>query len=93
MAAANEVFGGGVCVSDIGDLNRLSGRRVGYSRVLVMPSQNHGIHPVMVAVVSTNEGACLSFGFDEPLQTRDNAQAFAERYIGSLDKLARGGAD
>jgi hypothetical protein len=91
MAAANPVFGGGVCVSDIGDFNRLSGRRVGYSRVLVMPSQNHGIHPVMVAIVSTNDGACLSFGYDEPLQTKANAHAFSARYMEALGELAQGG--
>jgi hypothetical protein len=92
MAAASDVFGGGICVSDIGDLNRLSGRRVGYGKVLVMPSQNHGIHSVMVAIVSTNEGACLSIGYDEPLQTRANAHAFADRYLEALEELARGGA-
>jgi len=91
MAAASEVFGGGICVSDVGDVNRLSGRRVGYSRVLLMPSQNHGIHSIMVAIVSTNEGACLSFGYDEPMQTRANAYAFAERYLEALDELARAG--
>jgi hypothetical protein len=88
MAAANEIFGGGLCVSDVGDLNRLSGRRVGFSRALVMPSQNHGIHPVMVAIVTTNDGACLSFGYDEPLQTRATAHAFAERYLEALSELS-----
>jgi hypothetical protein len=91
MAAASPVFAGGVCVSDVGDFGRLAGRRVGYSRVLVMPSQNHGIHPVMVAIVSTNEGACLSFGYDEPLQTRASAHAFADRYLEALGELARRG--
>ncbi|MCV0423950.1 MAG: hypothetical protein K5905_00615 [Roseibium sp.] len=90
MAAACDVFAGGICVTDVGDLNRLSGRRVGFSEVLMMPSQNHGIHPVLVAVVSTNAGTCLSFGFDEPLQTHANAAAFADRYIAALEALAGG---
>jgi hypothetical protein len=85
MAAANDVFSGGICVTDIGDLNRLSGRRVGYSDVLVIPSQNHGIHPLLVAIVSTNAGTCLSFGYDEPLRTRADALAFADRFIEALD--------
>jgi len=88
MAAANDVFAGGICVTDVGDLNRLSGRRVGIAEVLLMPSQNHGIHPVLIAIVSTNAGTCLSFGYDEPLQTRANAYAFADRYVAALSELA-----
>lgn len=91
MAAASPVFAGGICVSDIGDANRLSGRRLGFSRLLVMPSQNHGIHPVMVAIVTTSEGACLSFGYDAPLRTAADAHAFAGRYLQALDALAAGG--
>jgi hypothetical protein len=74
-------------VTDVGDLNRLSGRRVGFSEVLLTPSQNHGIHPVLVAIVSTNAGTCLSFGYDAPLQTHANAHAFADRFIEALDAL------
>lgn len=88
MAAANAVFAGGICVTDVGDLNQLSGRRVGISEVLMMPSQNHGIHPVLIAIVSTNAGTCLSFGYDEPLQTRANAHAFADRTVAALSALA-----
>jgi hypothetical protein len=91
MAAASPVFARGICVSDIGDANRLSGRRLGFSRLLVMPSQNHGIHPVMVAIVTTSEGACLSFGYDAPLRTAADAHAFAGRYLQALDALAAGG--
>lgn len=87
MAAANDVFSGGICVTDIGDLNGLSGRSVGFSEVLVIPSQNHGIHPVLIAIVSTNAGACLSFGYDEPLRTRVQAHAFADRFIDVLEAL------
>jgi hypothetical protein len=87
-AAANDVFAGGICVTDVGDLSRLSGRRVGIAEVLLMPSQNHGIHPVLIAIVSTNAGTCLSFGYDEPLQTRANAHAFADRYVTALSELA-----
>jgi hypothetical protein len=88
MAAASGVFAGGICVTDVGDLNRLSGRRVGISELLLMPSQNHGIHPVLIAIVSTNAGTCLSFGYDAPLQTRANAHAFADRYVAALGELA-----
>ena len=88
MAAANAVFAGGICVTDVGDLNRLSGRRVGISDVLMMPSQNHGIHPVLIAIVSTNAGTCLSFGYDEPLQTGANAHAFADRFVEALSEIA-----
>jgi len=87
MASASNVFSSGICVTDVGDLNRLSGRRVGISRVLLMPSQNHGIHPILVAIVSTNAGLCLSFGYDEPLRTRANAHAFAERYIEAIGEF------
>lgn len=90
MAAESAVFAGGICVSDLGHMDRLSGRQTGIRQVLVMPSQNHGIHPVMVAIVSTAEGACLSFGYDAPLQTRDHARGFAERYLAAFDDLARG---
>jgi hypothetical protein len=55
---------------------------------LLMPSQNHGIHPVLIAIVSTNAGTCLSFGYDAPLQTRANAHAFADRYVAALSELA-----
>jgi hypothetical protein len=87
MAAANDVCAGGVCVTDVGDLNQLSGRHVGISEVLLMPNQNHGIHPVLVAIVSANAGTCLSFGYDEPLQTRANALAFADRFVAALSEL------
>ena len=88
MGAASDVFASGLCVSDVGDLNRLSGRRVAMSQVLLMPSQNHGIHPIMVAIVSTSEGACLSFGYDEPLRSRTHALAFADRYVEALTDMA-----
>jgi hypothetical protein len=55
--------------------------------VLLMPNQNHGIHPVLVAIVSANAGTCLSFGYDEPLQTRANALAFADRFVAALSEL------
>ncbi|QLH38252.1 MAG: hypothetical protein HWD60_03765 [Defluviicoccus sp.] len=84
FGSENRVFSGGICVSDVGDLDRLSGRRVGISRILLMPSQNHGVHPIMVAIVSTSEGACLSFGYDEPLRSRRSARAFADRYLNAL---------
>ncbi len=85
MAAANDVFSGGICVTDIGDMNRLSGRRVGYSDVLVIPSQNHGIHPMLVAIVSTSAGTCLSFGYDEPLRLGADAHAYADGFIAALE--------
>jgi len=85
MASANDVFASGICVTDIGDLNRLSGRRVGYSDVMVLPSQNHGIHPMLVAIVTTNAGTCLSFGYDEPLRAGVDAHAFADRFIDALE--------
>ena len=88
IAAANAVFTGGLCVTDIGDLERLSGRPTGFSRVLLMPAQKHGIHPIMVAVVTTPEGACLSFGHAEPLTAAATAQSFAARYMAALDELA-----
>lgn len=89
FGAATSVFSGGICVSDMGDLDRLSGRRVGISRVLLMPSQNHGVHPIMVAIVSTSQGACLSFGYDEPLRSRRSALAYADRYLDALADLTR----
>ena len=55
-----------------------------------MPSQNHGLHPVMVAVTSTQEGAFLSIEYDEPLRSRDAAHAFADRYVDVLRDMARG---
>jgi len=88
MAAAGDDFTGGICVSDIGDASRLSGRRLGFTHLLVMPSQNHGIHAVMVAIVTTSAGVCLSFGYDTPLRNRGDAHAFAERYLQALDTLA-----
>jgi len=88
MAAPGEAFAGGICVSDIGDASRLSGRRLGFTHLLVMPSQNHGIHAVMVAIVTTSAGVCLSFGYDTPLRARADAHAFAERYLQALDSLA-----
>ncbi|QFT32582.1 Condensation domain protein [Labrenzia sp. THAF82] len=92
MSAANTAFVGGICVTDVGDLERLSGRAVGYSEVLLMPSQNHGIHPVLVAIVSTAAGVCLSFGYSEPLQTGETAHAFADSYVNVLEALAAGDA-
>ncbi len=90
IAASSEVFASGICVSDVGDLDRLSARQVGISRILIMPSQNHGLHPVMVAIVSTAAGACLSFGYDEPMRDRAAAEAFADRYVETLMAMARG---
>ncbi len=88
MARANDVFRGGLCVTDVGDLNRLSGRRVGLSEVMMMPSQNHGIHSILVCIVSTAAGTCLSFGFDDPLRGRAHAHAFADRFTEALTALA-----
>ena len=88
MAAESPVFAGGLCVTDVGDLTTLSGREVGFGEVMMMPSQNHGIHPVMVAVVSTGVGVCLTFGYSEPMQDRATAEGFAERYLAALDSLA-----
>ncbi|WP_298814193.1 hypothetical protein [uncultured Roseibium sp.] len=88
MSAANNAFVGGICVTDVGDLEQLSSRAVGYSELLLMPSQNHGIHPVLVAIVSTAAGVCLSFGYSEPLQTRETAHAFANSYVKVLEALA-----
>ena len=90
IAASSDVFASGICVSDVGDLDRLSGRPVGISRILIMPSQNHGVHPIMVAIVSTSAGACLSFGYDEPLRGPDAANAFADRYVETLVAMAHG---
>lgn len=90
IAASSDVFASGICVSDVGDLDRLSARPVGISRILIMPSQNHGVHPIMVAIVSTSAGVCLSFGYDEPLRSRDAAEAFADRYVEILAAMARG---
>ncbi|MEM7121997.1 MAG: hypothetical protein AAF563_12010 [Pseudomonadota bacterium] len=90
IAAPSDRFASGICVSDVGDLDRLSGRPVGIGRILIMPSQNHGVHPIMVAIVSTSEGACLSFGYDQPLRGRDAANAFADRYVDVLRGMARG---
>ena len=90
IAASSDVFASGICVSDVGDLDRLSGRPVGISRILIMPSQNHGVHPIMVAIVSTSAGACLSFGYDEPLRGPDAANAFADRYVEALTAMAHG---
>lgn len=90
LGASKERFPSGICVSDIGDIDRLSGRAVGISRILLMPSQNHGAHPVMVAITSTAYGVSLSFGYDEPLRSRDHAMAFADRYLDALASLSRG---
>jgi hypothetical protein len=88
FAEANDVFVVGTGLSDVGDLDRLSGRHVGFSRILLMPSQNHGIHPMLVTVVSTSHGTCLSFGYAEPLTSRDSALAFANRFVEALNELA-----
>ncbi|MEO1225766.1 MAG: hypothetical protein AAFX92_16230 [Pseudomonadota bacterium] len=88
MAAPSDRFSSGLCVTDVGDLDRLSGRRVGFKRVLLMPSQNHGAHPVLVAIVTTREGACLSIGYDRPLRSDQAARAFADRYCEALIDLA-----
>ena len=89
FGAVSSVFSSGICVSDMGDFDRLSGRRVGISRVLLMPSQNHGAHPIMVAIVTTAVGACLAIGYDEPLRSRNSALAFADRYLEALTDLTR----
>jgi hypothetical protein len=89
FAAAADRFPSGICLSDIGDLDRLSGRSVGISDILLMPNQNHGAHPIMVAVISTHDGLSLSFGYDEPLRTRPNAVAFADRYVEALRTWAK----
>lgn len=88
FARPNDLFVVGTGLSDVGDLNRLSGRQVGFARVLLMPSQSHGIHPMLVTVVSTSNGTCLSFGYAEPLTSRANAHAFADRFVDALDALA-----
>lgn len=90
FAQPNDLFVVGTGLSDVGDLNRLSGRQVGIARVLLMPSQSHGIHPMLVTVVSTAQGTCLSFGYAEPLTSRAHAHAFADRFVGALDELAGG---
>ncbi len=88
MAAASADFVGGICVTDVGDLLKLSGRNVGFDQIMMMPSQNHGIHPVMVAVVSTQTGICLTFGYSEPMQDRATVEGFADCYLDALDTLA-----
>lgn len=90
FAGPNDLFVVGTGLSDVGDLNRLSGRQVGIARILLMPSQSHGIHPMLVTVVSTAHGTCLSFGYAEPLTSRAHAHAFADRFVEALDELARG---
>lgn len=88
FAGPNDLFVVGTGLSDVGDLDRLSGRKVGIARVLLMPSQSHGIHPMLVTVVSTSHGTCLSFGYAEPLTSHANAHAFADRFVAALDELA-----
>lgn len=90
FAGPNDLFVVGTGLSDVGDLNRLSGRQVGIARVVLMPSQSHGIHPMLVTVVSTAHGTCLSFGYAEPLTSRARAHAFADRFVEALDNLAGG---
>ena len=90
MAAAGGRFSSGLCVTDVRDLDRLSGRRVGISRILTMPSQNHAAHPMLVTHVSTRKGTCLSIGYNEPLRSREAALAFADRYCEALVELAGG---
>jgi len=90
IAAAHDVFSGGLCVTDVGDLQRLSGRPTGFSRVMLMPAQKHGIHPIMVAVVTAAAGACLTFGYAEPLTARETAEAYADRYLAALMELTDG---
>ena len=88
MAAASDRFASGICVTDVGDLDTLSGRSVGFGRVLTMPSQNHGVHPVLIAIVTTRAGVCLSIGYDQPLRSEQAARAFADRYCEALIDLA-----
>ena len=88
MAAASDRFASGICVTDVGDFDTLSGRRVGFGRVLSMPSQNHGVHPVLIAIITTGAGACLSIGYDRPLRGEAAARAFADRYYQALIDLA-----
>ncbi|MCR9137218.1 MAG: hypothetical protein NXI27_14570 [Alphaproteobacteria bacterium] len=90
FARSNDLFVVGTGLSDVGDLNRLSGRQVGINRILMMPSQNHGVHPMLVTVVSTSQDTCLTFGFAEPLTSRAHAHAFADRFVEALDELAGG---
>ncbi len=90
MAAAASRFSSGLCVTGVRDLDRLAGRRVGISRVLTMPSQNHAAHPMLIAHVSTRGGTCLSIGYNEPLRSREAALAFADRYCDALAELAGG---
>lgn len=87
-AAASDVFASGICVTDIGDLDALSGRKVGLRDVMVMPSQTHGIHPIMIAIVTTSAGTCLTFGYSTPMQTHGVARTYGDRYIAALKTLA-----
>lgn len=89
IGAANAVFSGGLCVTDVGDLQRLSGRASRFTRIMLMPAQKHGIHPIMVAVITTSRGACLTFGYAEPLTSGAAAEAFAERYLAALAEMSR----
>ena len=55
-----------------------------------MLSQNHAAHSMLVAIVSTREGICLSIGYNEPLRSRQAAIAFADRYCDALIELSGG---
>ncbi len=88
MAAAANWFSSGLCVTGVRDLDQQAGRRVGISRVLTMPSQNHAAHPILIAHVSTRAGTCLSIGYNEPLRSHKAALAFADRYCDALFELS-----
>jgi hypothetical protein len=88
IAQPNRLFASGICVSSIGNLDSLCGRHVGISRMMLMPLQNHGIHPIMIVSTTTASGSGFTFGFDEPLRTRESAHAYADRFMNTLLELS-----
>ncbi len=89
MAAANDVFGGGVCVSDVGDFNRLvrAARRLFAGARDAVPeprhSSGHGRHRLdqrrRVPVVRLRR----------TVADQADAHAFADRYLEALGEMAR----
>ncbi|WP_299584768.1 hypothetical protein [uncultured Microbulbifer sp.] len=86
-AAKKPNFVSGICISDVGCLESLVGELTFFDLRVAMTVQTHGAHPMMIATETTKSESIFSFGYCEPLTSRESALCFISHFMGMLNSL------
>ncbi|WP_445363709.1 hypothetical protein ACJJIQ_03475 [Microbulbifer sp. ANSA003] len=78
---ANESFMAGICVSNLGSLDKLGGKMKIFEVEKGMVTQTNGLSPLTIISYTTNRNSSFIFGYCEPLLSHKSAVNYADRFI------------